>query len=183
MVPLLVPKRRQSAQRFATITPRAAAPADDWVAATPPDWTRLSTSPTVPSRRRMNMPVDDLRSKDWEEFSGAWRSDARFRVHHLRQGGRRELPGMTRLTDDNPGASSRGPSFAEGSDDLKRKAFWNAATLVRHRIELRLRLPLDRLGAERAREVARLLEQRIKSVEVLQERPPSTLTVDGATAW
>lgn len=45
------------------------------------------------------------------------------------------------------------PAAVEGSDDEKRKAFQNAARVLKRRIELLLSLPMDRLDTMSLRKV------------------------------
>ena len=71
----------------------------------------------------LRIPSDGYRSKDWDEFARPGAPAARLRLHGLRQGGRRAVPGLARTADDGPlgrGGSGRlrGHGRAEGEGVL-----------------------------------------------------------------
>jgi arsenate reductase len=91
---------------------------------------------------RMGIPTDGFRSKDWAEFAqpGAPVFDFVFTVCDNAAGE------VCPIWPGQPMTAHWGvadPSEVEGSDDDKAKAFWNAALLLKRRIELMLALKLD----------------------------------------
>lgn len=91
-----------------------------------------------------HLPVEDLRSKNWEEFagSGAPQIDFVFTVCDNAAGE------ICPIWPDRPMTAHWGipdPAAAEGSDDEKRKAFFLAYNQLRTRLSLFINLPLDRL--------------------------------------
>ena len=52
--------------------------------------------------QQIDYPTDGLRSKDWDEFAAPGRAAAGFRLHRLRQRGRRGLPGLAGPAHDGP---------------------------------------------------------------------------------
>lgn len=100
----------------------------------------------IETLRRMRVPHDGLRSKSRDEFAapGAPALDFVFTVCGKAAGEACPVwPGQ-------PMAAHWGvddPAAVQGSDEVKRQAFWAAATLLRRRIELFLSLPLERIDA------------------------------------
>jgi len=94
--------------------------------------------------RKNRMPVDSLRSKSWDEFAapGAPELDFVFTVCDSAAGE------VCPLWPGQPITAHWGvedPAAVEGSDDDKRKAFFNAYSRLHNRIQLFLNLPLSRL--------------------------------------
>jgi protein-tyrosine-phosphatase len=100
----------------------------------------------VETLRRMRVPSDGLRSKSWDEFAapGAPGLDFVFTVCGKAAGE------VCPVWPGQPMTAHWGvedPAAIQGSDEVKRQAFWAAATLLRRRIELFLSLPLERIDA------------------------------------
>jgi arsenate reductase len=92
------------------------------------------------------LPTTGFRSKSWDEFAnpGAEPIDFIFTVcDDAAQETCPVWPGMP--TTAHWGIAD--PARVEGSDDTKRAAFRNAATILKRRIELFLSLPIARLDA------------------------------------
>ena len=90
-------------------------------------------------------PVDDLRSKNWDEFArpGAPMLDFVFTVCDKAAGE------VCPVWPGQPMTAHWGvedPAAVEGSDEHKARAFMNAALVLRRRIELMLALPLQSLA-------------------------------------
>jgi len=108
--------------------------------------------------QKNRLPTDGLRSKSWDEFAaaGAPALDFVFTVCDSAAGEACPLwPGQ-------PITAHWGvedPAAVEGSDDEKRKAFFNAYSRLQHRIQLFLSLPLIKLDrvalAQRLKEIGR----------------------------
>ena len=105
---------------------------------------------------KLRLPTDGYRSKSWSEFAapGAPRMDFVFTVCDNAAG--EECP----VWPGQPVTAHWGvpdPSAARGSADAQARAFWDAATTLKRRIELMLALPLaslDRLALQhRVREI------------------------------
>ncbi|HWL75826.1 MAG TPA: arsenate reductase ArsC [Burkholderiaceae bacterium] len=98
--------------------------------------------------RKNRLPVDGLRSKSWDEFAqpGAPKLDFVFTVCDDAAGE------VCPIWPGQPITAHWGvadPAAVEGDDESKRRAFLNAFTLLRRRIELFLSLPhgkLDKLA-------------------------------------
>jgi arsenate reductase len=96
---------------------------------------------------RNRLPVDDLRSKSWDVFaaSGAPPLDFVFTVCDSAAGETCPYwPGQ-------PVSAHWGvedPAAVQGSDDDKRKAFFEAHSRLQRRIQLFLSLPLDKLDRQ-----------------------------------
>ncbi len=96
--------------------------------------------------QRIHLPVDGLRSKSWDEFTGpaAPALDFVFTVCDRAAGEvcphwpGRPLTAHWGVPD---------PAAFDGPDDRKALAFFEAAAILRRRIELMLALPLQRLDA------------------------------------
>jgi arsenate reductase len=100
----------------------------------------------VETLRRMNLPVEDLRSKSWDEFAqpGAPALDFVFTVCDNAAGE------MCPVWPGQPITAHWGvedPAAVEGSEEAKLAAFQQAAAYLRRRIELFLSLPLEKLDA------------------------------------
>ena len=101
--------------------------------------------------RRMGLPIDSFRSKDWDEFArpGAPQMDFVFTVCDQAAG--ESCPAWP----GQPMTAHWGvpdPAAFQGSDEAKAKAFWDTAVILKRRLELMLALPfaaLDRLAIQR----------------------------------
>ena len=108
--------------------------------------------------RKNRLPVDDLRSKSWDEFarSGAPPLDFVFTVCDAAAGE------VCPLWPGQPISANWGvedPAAAEGDDEARRKAFFRAYSRLQNRIQLFLHLPhikLDRVAlTQRLQEIGR----------------------------
>ena len=100
----------------------------------------------------LHYPTEGLRSKSWDEFAAPGRAEARFRVHRLRQRGRRGLPDLARPTDDRALGHARPGGRATGSPAEIALAFADTYRMLNNRITLFMNLPmasLDRLSLQR----------------------------------
>ena len=91
------------------------------------------------------LPIEGLRSKDWEEFArpGAPHLDFVFTVCDNAAGE------VCPVWPGQPMTAHWGipdPAAVEGSDDEKRKAFFTAYSQLNTRLSLFANLPLDRIG-------------------------------------
>lgn len=96
--------------------------------------------------RRMDMTVEGLRSKSWDEFAGPGAPLLDFVFTVCGKAAGEVCP----VWPGQPMTAHWGvedPAAVEGTDEEKRQAFWSAATLLRRRIELFLSLPLERIDA------------------------------------
>jgi len=96
--------------------------------------------------RRAHLPVEGLRSKAWDEFArpGSPPLDFVFTVCDNAAGETCPVwPG--RPVSAHWGVED--PAAVEGEDELKRRAFFKAYTLLHRRITLFVSLPLDKLDA------------------------------------
>ena len=114
--------------------------------------------------RNNRMPVDDLRSKSWDEFArpGAPRMDFVFTVCDNAAGE------VCPVWPGQPMTAHWGvpdPARVEGSDEEKRKAFFNAYTQLSNRISIFISLPLtsfDRL----------LLQKKLDEIGGMERKQP-----------
>ena len=95
---------------------------------------------------RMRLPVHGLRSKSWDEFAapGAPRLDFVFTVCD------RAAAESCPAWPGQPMTAHWGvedPAAVLGSPEERQRAFWEAATILRRRIELFLSLPIEKLDA------------------------------------
>lgn len=113
---------------------------------------------SIETLRNMGLATDGLRSKAWDEFAapGAPPIDFVFTVCDNAAG--EACP----VWPGKPVTAHWGvedPAAVEGSDEEKRKAFREAAVILRRRIELFLALPMEKLDAlsltSRLREIGR----------------------------
>ena len=96
--------------------------------------------------QKNRLPIDGLRSKNWDEFAqpGAPKLDFVFTVCDETAGE------VCPIWPGQPVTAHWGiddPSLVEGDDELKRRAFFNAYAILQRRIELFLSLPLSKLDA------------------------------------
>ena len=101
--------------------------------------------------KTMKLPTEGLRSKSWDEFAGpgAPHLDFVFTVCDNAVGE------VCPLWPGQPMTAHWGvedPAAVEGSDDVKRKAFSQAANQLRNRIQIFANLPLDKLDKIRLKE-------------------------------
>ena len=106
--------------------------------------------------RNNRLPVDGLRSKNWDEFAapGAPELDFVFTVCDNAAG---EVCPMWPGQPITAHWGVEDPATVEGSDEDKRKAFFHVYNQLQHRIQLFLSLPLTKL--ERV-----ALSQRLKEI-------------------
>jgi len=100
----------------------------------------------VETLRRMRLPVNGLRSKSWDEFTGpgAPALDFVFTVCDKAAGE------ICPFWPGQPMTAHWGvedPAAFEGPDDKTREVFYKVALILRRRIELFLSLPLESLDA------------------------------------
>lgn len=101
---------------------------------------------SIETLKAIGLPTAGLRSKSWDEFAekGAPPIDFIFTV--CDNAANETCP----VWPGKPVTAHWGvadPAAVEGSDEMKRKAFRDAATVLRRRIELLLALPLEKLDA------------------------------------
>ena len=101
--------------------------------------------------KTMKLPTEGLRSKSWDEFAGpgAPHLDFVFTVCDNATGE------VCPLWPGQPVTAHWGvedPAAVEGSDDVKRKAFSQAANQLRNRIQIFANLPLHTLDQMRLKE-------------------------------
>ncbi|GAA4336127.1 arsenate reductase ArsC [Pigmentiphaga soli] len=101
---------------------------------------------TLATLQRQGLPSDGLRSKSWDEFvqPDAPRLDFVFTV--CDQAAREACPAWP----GQPLSAHWGvpdPVAAEGTEEVRRKAFQDAAVILKRRIELFLSLPIQKLSA------------------------------------
>ena len=93
----------------------------------------------------LHIPIHGFRSKNWNEFAkpGAPHMDFVFTVCDQAAGE------MCPVWPGQPMTAHWGmpdPAAVEGSDDVKQKAFTDAAVTMKRRLELMLALPMSRLS-------------------------------------
>ena len=113
----------------------------------------------VETLRASAIPTDGLRSKAWDEFAqpGAPAMDFIFTVCDSAAG--ETCP----IWPGRPMSAHWGvpdPAAVEGTEAEKRRAFGDAARILRRRIELLLTLPVDKLDASSLRTRLREIGQR-----------------------
>ena len=94
--------------------------------------------------RRADLPADGFRSKSWDEFAAPGAPSMDFVFTVCDNAANEVCP----VWIGHPMTAHWGvpdPAVVEGSDDDKRRAFREAATALRRRIELFLSLPMDKL--------------------------------------
>ena len=108
--------------------------------------------------RANHLPTDGYRSKSWEEFSGPGAPPLDFVITVCDQAAAESCP----VWPGQPMTAHWGiadPAAVQGSDDDKRRAFREAITHLRRRIDLLVSLPfekLDRLSLQdRLRDIGR----------------------------
>jgi protein-tyrosine-phosphatase len=105
---------------------------------------------TLATLARLHLPAEGCRSKSWQQFAGpdAPRMDFVFTVCDNAAGE------VCPVWPGQPVTAHWGvadPSAALGRDDERALAFWNAASILKRRIDLMLALPLaslDRLALQ-----------------------------------
>ena len=100
---------------------------------------------------RLNIPTDGFRSKSWAEFSGPDAPPLDFVFTVCDNAAGEVCP----VWPGQPMTAHWGvpdPSAFSGTDEEKAKVFWDAAVILKRRLELMLALPLwslDRLAIQR----------------------------------
>jgi arsenate reductase (thioredoxin) len=100
---------------------------------------------------KMRLPTDGYRSKSWGEFATADAPQMDFVFTVCDNAAGEVCP----VWPGQPMTAHWGvpdPSAVQGDDEQRAKAFWNAATMLKRRIDLMLALPLaslDRLALQR----------------------------------
>ncbi len=93
---------------------------------------------------RMGVSVDNLRSKAWDEFAGPTAPEMHFVFTVCDQAAGEVCP----IWPGQPMTAHWGlpdPAAVEGSDEVRDKAFVDAAATIKRRLELFLSLPIDTL--------------------------------------
>jgi len=93
---------------------------------------------------RQGMSVAGMRSKSWDEFAGPDAATMDFVITVCDQAAGENCPAWP----GQPMTAHWGvadPAAVAGSDEVKRRAFLDAFTLLKRRIELLVSLPLDKL--------------------------------------
>jgi arsenate reductase len=96
--------------------------------------------------RSLQIPTDGFRSKSWEEFAAPDAPQLDFIFTVCDQAAGEVCP----VWPGQPVTAHWGmpdPAAVEGSEDVKVKAFRDAAVTMKRRLELMLALPLERLDA------------------------------------
>jgi protein-tyrosine-phosphatase len=94
--------------------------------------------------RQTHLPTGNLRSKSWDEFAKPGAPEMDFVITVCDQAAGEQCP----FWPGQPVTAHWGmpdPAAVEGTDEEIRKAFSDAALMLRRRIELLASLPLDRL--------------------------------------
>jgi len=94
--------------------------------------------------RRLDLPVEGLRSKSWDEFAAAGAPPLHFIFTVCDKAAAESCP----VWPGQPMTAHWGvedPAAVDGPDDKKRQAFRNALTTLSRRIELFLSLPMDKV--------------------------------------
>jgi len=95
--------------------------------------------------QHLHIPTLGFRSKSWDEFAQEGAADLDFVFTVCDKAAGEVCP----LWPGQPMTAHWGvedPSAVEGSDEVKRRAFMDAAVILKRRIELMLALPLSTLG-------------------------------------
>ncbi len=101
---------------------------------------------TLKTLARLRIPTDGARSKDWAEFARPDAPHMDFVFTVCDQAAGEVCP----VWPGQPMTAQWGvpdPSAAQGTDEDKDKAFWEAATILKRRIDLMLALPLASLDS------------------------------------
>jgi arsenate reductase len=101
---------------------------------------------SVETMKTNGLPTEGLRSKSWDEFARPGAPEIDFIITVCDNAAGEACP----IWPGQPIAAHWGvedPAAVEGSDERKRAAFREAATILRRRIELLMSLPLSKLDA------------------------------------
>ena len=101
---------------------------------------------SIETMRSMGLPVQGLRSKNWDEFAAPGATPIDFIITVCDNAAGEACP----IWPGRPVTAHWGvedPAAVTGSDEQKRAAFRNAAAILRRRIELLLALPVEKLDA------------------------------------
>jgi len=101
---------------------------------------------TLETLKRYKLPTASLRSKSWDEFAAPGAPPLHF-VFTVCDRARGEACPVWPGQPVTAHWGVEDPAAVEGTEEQKRMAFRNAATVLRRRIELFLALPLDKLDA------------------------------------
>jgi arsenate reductase len=99
---------------------------------------------SIETLRELGMPAEGLRSKAWDEFAAPGASPIDFVITVCDNAAGEVCP----VWPGKPVTAHWGvfdPAAVEGSDEAKRRAFREAAAILKRRIEALLALPLERL--------------------------------------
>jgi protein-tyrosine-phosphatase len=99
---------------------------------------------SIETLRHLGMPTQGLRSKAWDEFAAPGAPPIDFVITVCDNAAGETCP----VWPGKPVTAHWGvadPAAVEGSDEDKRRAFREAAAILRRRIELLLALPLEKL--------------------------------------
>jgi arsenate reductase len=99
---------------------------------------------TLETLRTLGLPTEGLRSKSWDEFARPGAPPIDFIITVCDSAAGETCP----IWPGKPVSAHWGvedPAAVEGTEEQKRTAFRNAATVLRRRIELFLALPLEKL--------------------------------------
>ena len=99
---------------------------------------------TLATLRRYHLPVDGLRSKSWDEFAQGQAMDFVFTVCDQAAG---EMCPVWPGHRMNAHWGMPDPAAVQGSDDIRRQAFHDAAITLKRRLELLLALSMQQLDA------------------------------------
>jgi arsenate reductase len=101
---------------------------------------------SIETMKTNGLPTEGLRSKSWDEFARPGAPEIDFIITVCDNAAGEACP----IWPGQPIAAHWGvedPAAVEGSDERKRAAFREAATILRRRIELLMSLPLSKLDA------------------------------------
>jgi arsenate reductase len=99
---------------------------------------------SIETLRELGMPAEGLRSKAWDEFAAPGAPPIDFVITVCDNAAGEVCP----VWPGKPVTAHWGvfdPAAVEGSDEAKRRAFREAAAILKRRIEALLALPLERL--------------------------------------
>ena len=108
--------------------------------------------------RSLNYPVDQLRSKSWDEFAAPGAPQMDFIITVCDNAAGEVCP----IWPGHPATAHWGyadPSEGEGPDDEKREAFRKTLHAIRRRLELLIHLPADKLEKTLLQHTARELSR------------------------
>jgi arsenate reductase len=98
--------------------------------------------------QRHGYPTEGLRSKSWDEFAGPGAPPFDFVFTVCNRAAREACPVWPHKVM-TANWSVDDPALVYGPDDVKRRAFWNAYTVLQRRIDLFTNLPIASLDSLR----------------------------------